>query len=140
MESTTAGEPIVVRHALFLAEPAGSGTDEPKITTRIPYRPGESCYRWVLQVKPQIRPVTLTEVFELPSAARQWNTDPLEKTDVSSNKSSATTEFRESLTDGLVTHGWCVAVGDPPGHYKISVFENQKLLHRFEFDVYDETY
>jgi len=133
-------EPINVQRVAFVSEVAGPRGIDFKETTRIPYKPGASCYQWALQIQPQRRTARIREVFELPAAAPHWGQAPQEKTEVSPSRASAVTELSVSLADGVLAHGWCVSAGDPPGHYKISVFENDALLHRFEFDVYDEIY
>jgi hypothetical protein len=37
--------------------------------------------------------------------------------------------------DGVLTNGWCIAAGDPAGHYRIEVFHEEQSLQTFEFDL-----
>ena len=50
------------------------------------------------------------------------------------------TEFAESLDDGEISHGWCVADGDPIGRHRIRVFIGDQMLQEFRFEVVEETY
>ena len=130
---------IQVLEATFVQQELVGGRLNEVPTTRIKYAPGKSCYSWILRVIPQDASVTLQENFRLPAPATQWNSDPA-TTIVSSRKSEATTIVPESLEDGILTHGWCVAEGDPTGKHEIEVFHNDRLLHRFKFEVSEELY
>lgn len=108
----------------------------------VPHRP-DSCYRWEIDVEPEDRGLVVREDFVLPAAAPQWggaDGAPGSPTRVDPDRSGATTLVQESLEDGKLTHGWCVAEGDPLGQYVISVHAGDVLLHRFRFQVVRETY
>ena len=109
-------------------------------TGRIPHRPETSCYQWAIAVEPEDRLLVVRELFELPGAADQWNTDPKLDTLVTSDRSRSVTQFEDSLDDGIITHGWCVAEGDPTGPHRIRVYAGDRLLHEFRFEVVGETY
>jgi hypothetical protein len=82
-------------------------------------------------------------VFRLPASAVSWGgVDGVESsaTQVNEDRSDATTEIDEWLGDGMITHGWCVAAGDPEGVHDIKVFAEDRLLHQFVFSVESETY
>ena len=134
---TAKGDVPTVLEAHFLAIDAQGEVVE---TTSIPHRPGASCYSWVLLVEPENRTLSVRELFELPDSAETWNSDPSAVTVVNRDRSGAVTEFEESLGDGVITHSWCVAEGDPVGPHRIRVFVGDRLLHDFRFSVVAESY
>ena len=109
-------------------------------TNRVPHRPVTSCYRWVIAVEAEDRALAVRELFELPASAEHWDRGPDRATIVGAEGSSAVTEFQDSLSDGLLQHGWCVAPGDPTGPHRIRVFIGDRLLHEFRFEVVGETF
>jgi hypothetical protein len=109
-------------------------------TDRIPHRPETSCYQWAIAVAPEDRILIVRELFELPGAAEQWGTSPELDTLVTSDRSRSVTQFEDSLDDGIITHGWCVAQGDPIGPHRIRVYAGDRLLHEFRFEVIGESY
>ena len=127
-----------------------NGSETPVESRRVPYRPGSSCYQWVIEVPREDRELAVREVFELPGAARSWggeDFDPEETepeddtvTVVNRDRSTGVTEFADSLDDGAISHGWCVADGDPTGAHRIRVFIGDRLLREFRFEVVPETY
>jgi hypothetical protein len=145
----------VVTATHFLAMDPTRGEAGIVETRRIPHRPGASCYQWVIAVAPESRRLAIRELFELPAPAEQWGTDPNPFTEVTTevttdlsnqftavaaDRSRAVTQIDESLDDGLLTHGWCVAEGDPAGLHRIRVFVGERLLHQFDFEIIHDTY
>jgi hypothetical protein len=132
-----AEEPLVVRDAVFYAlDNRGGGEPEVRPTTTIPLRVGQ-CYGWMVLVEPQPRTLTIREVFELPDAGN-WNTGD-QTSAVTRNNRTAVTQFEAPLNDGVITHGWCVAAGDPAGRHRIRVYHGERLLREFRFTVTSET-
>lgn len=127
--------PPVVADAYMVAidtrDPAGGIVK----TTRIAHRPGTSCYNWVIAVPPEDRSIAIREEFRLPAPAAEWNSAPEEGLDVAADRRSGVTRFDVSLAEGLITHGWCVAKGDPLGAYRIRVYAGGRLLKQFDFLV-----
>ena len=117
-----------------------NGQLDPVETTTVPYRPDASCYTWLLNVAPEEREISVREVFQLPASAQTWGDDPTSVTAVNRNRSTAVTEFTDSLADGVISHGWCVAQGDPSGPHRIRVFAGDQLLHEFRFTVIEQPY
>lgn len=124
------------------------GPGQPVESTRVPYRPNSSCYTWVITVPPESRELAVREVFELPGSAPIWGSDPASGipeqddgsvTAVNRDRSTGVTEFSDSLEDGAITHGWCVAEGDPTGPHRIRVFVGDAMLHEFRFEVVAES-
>ena len=133
--------PPKVTGARFVSESA-SATGTFVGTAIVPHRP-DSCYRWEIDVQPEDRDLIVREDFVLPAPAVSWGgADGVEgsPTRVDPDRAGATTLVQESLEDGRLTHGWCVAEGDPLGLYVISVHAGDVLLHRFRFRVVPETY
>ncbi len=135
---------IRIVRAEFLSELVKpNGMAEIVATNRIPYRPGTSCYRWVIHVEPQQRRISVKEVFKLPASAISWGgVDGVDSspTQVNEDRTDAITEIDEWIGDGMISHGWCVAAGDPEGVHDIKVFAGDRLLHTFVFSVESETY
>ena len=93
-----------------------------------------ACYAWRLRLGKTKEAVEVTEVLRLPSAPENW--DPgSDRSDVSSNGLNATTALSLVPEDGWITHGWCVAAGDPNGRYRIEVSTAAKSLQVFGFDL-----
>ena len=131
--------PVVTGAHFFAYDPRNvpAGVVE---TNRVPHRPETSCYQWVIAVQPEDRTLAVRELFELPASAEQWGRGPDQATIVGAEGSSAVTQFEDSLSDGLLQHGWCVAPGDPTGPHRIRVFIGDRLLHEFRFEVVGETF
>lgn len=131
--------PVKVRGAAFYLEqfqPDMSVTRT--VTTRIPNEPDRMCYRWLLMIAPQPGIRRLREQFTLPDTPRQW--DGVEgafdsPTLLSKTGRVANTDFYAALDRGEITRHWCVAEGDPLGAYEIEIFDGEKSLHRFKFDM-----
>ena len=135
----SAPEDIKVLETSFVQQDLSGGTMRVTPTRRIKYAPGTSCYSWIIRVVPQRASVTIREHFKLPAPATQWNSDPV-STNVSQGRKEASTNVQESLEDGILTNGWCVAEGDPTGQHVIEVFHGKRRLHQFMFEISEETY
>jgi hypothetical protein len=126
------------------------GAATPVESRRVPYRPGSSCYQWVIEVPREDRELAVREVFQLPGGARIWggvdfDVDAAAPQDdamtvVNGDRSTGVTEFTDSLDDGVISHGWCVAPGDPTGAHRIRVFIGDRLLQEFRFEIVAESY
>ena len=138
-EDEGAGAPLVVLDTDFLVEIADDNGDIIRhSSTEVPLVPDASCFRWQIKVAPVLRVVPIVELFELPAPPGQWvgAEDVADSpTRTSDNGRIATTDIIAPLNRGLIEHGWCIAEGDPPGRYRITVSEGGRLLHRFQFTV-----
>src|ERR1051325_10481051 len=134
-----ASDDLTVLGAHFYAQDLRGG--EPRIseTTTIPLRPNTSCYGWSLEVPPRAGSVAIREVFELPGAG-QWGivNSKDEVSAVTSGRNAAVTEFQAPLNEGVIAHSWCVAPGAPAGPHRIRVFQGDRLLHEFRFELVAE--
>ncbi|HEX8644117.1 MAG TPA: hypothetical protein VF702_09420 [Allosphingosinicella sp.] len=125
--------PIEVTGARFFAIDAR--TDPPGIveSTTIPHRAQTSCFGWGLDVAPHKGEVTIREELRLPGPAGSWGTAP--GTTVHPDRSGASRQLTDDISDGILTNGWCISPGDPAGAHHISIYQGDRLLHRFDFVV-----
>ena len=103
-------------------------------STRVVPMTDDACYSWRLRLGKTKEAVEIIEVLRLPSAPETW--DPgSDASDISSNGLNATTTLSLVPDDGWITHGWCVAAGDPAGRYRIEVSTATKSLQVFGFEL-----
>lgn len=106
-------------------------------TTTIPLIPDASCFQWTVKVDAK-GPLRIKEVLKLPDAPETWgeaDDNEFSPTATSADRKSAVTTLFMAAKDGVLTNGWCIAAGDPVGHYRIEVFYEEQSLKTFEFDV-----
>jgi hypothetical protein len=132
-----AEEPPVVRDARFFLLQGGPVGVPGGEATIIPLRMGV-CYGWAIRVDPEQRTVVIREVFELPGPGN-WNVGD-QMSAVARNARTAVTQFEAPLNEGSISHGWCVAEGDPAGPHRIRVYHGETLLHDFRFTLVAETH
>ncbi len=116
----------------FYASKTGNVDRAPmKEAARLPLTVNQTCYGWryLNHNKASLTPVE--ETLILPAPANQWNGS--DQTAVSGDRRSAVTTVRIDPENMVVTNGWCVAEGDPPGRYRIEVRRNGKLIGRRSF-------
>jgi hypothetical protein len=114
-----------------------NGTLLSRSSTHIPYEPDRSCYRWLLRVKPGPGIVTIDERLEVPGEVSDFgDAGGLDSpTKIDPDHRAATTSLTFALAKGVIGNTWCVADGDPRGHYRIKVSQGTKMLHQFDFTV-----
>lgn len=134
--ATTAGpEPqLTTWGGRFFAEDISGAQPVQTETFVIPFRPGTSCFRWSIAVDPVDRPVTITEIFDLPAAPRTWGDDP-SRHQVSENGRRATTTRVQSTEDRALTTRWCIEEGDPTGIHRFRILHGARLLYDVEFEI-----
>lgn len=117
-----------------LTTPAGERIEH---TDRILYRPGDSCWEWVVNVEPADRARRFTEVLLLPGPASDFSSDeaPEIRVEVAPDRRSARVEHDLSAGENEIGGSWCIAVGDPLGAYAITVSDGDRELMRFDFTV-----
>ena len=125
--------PIEVSGARFYAIDARTDPPEVVESSTIPYRPETSCFGWVLDVAPGKGEVTVREELRLPGPSANWGT--AEGTSVHADRSGATSEITDDISDGMLSNEWCISAGDPTGAHHISIYQGRRLLHRFDFVV-----
>ena len=131
--------PVTVKAARFLSNVTdGKGRTRATETRTIPYRVGTSCYSWEILIEPRDTFTVVEERFTLPAPARQWggvDAGANGTTSVNEDRRIASTTLGVEAGGDTITHGWCVAPGDPRGPYRIEVYDDTRLLHRFDFTV-----
>jgi hypothetical protein len=65
------------------------------------------------------RVVSLKEVLTTSQPAEQVIAGP--ETEVSTDKTQATTRMFETVQDGVLQRSWCIIPGDPPGTYTYDI-------------------
>ena len=79
--------------------------------------------------------------MELPASPATWggvdgnDTSP---TRLSENGRVGVTPLIVALKSGRISNGWCIAEGEPPGPYRITVSQDGKPLARFDFTIEGE--
>jgi len=115
-----------VIESTFQVEFTRDGHTQTSTDTVVPYLPGSSCYHWYVRFDAATKDdVTLVETFRLPEPLAAWQNyvnDPTSITQVAADAQGAiTTVTAAPDEDGWVSHGWCVAEGDPLGPHTISI-------------------
>ncbi|MBN9086691.1 MAG: hypothetical protein J0J01_07265 [Reyranella sp.] len=88
-------------------------------TNAIPLLFNRACFGWRMYLGGPNRTVTLTEVLTTSQPAEQVIAGP--ETEVSADKTRATTKMREVVQDGVLQRSWCIIPGDPPGIYTYDI-------------------
>jgi len=124
-----------VTDADFYATTRAGDRVEP--TDRILYRPGDSCWEWVVYVEPVDRERSFTEVLRLPAPAPDWTSEdtPDFHVQVAPDRPSASVQHGLAAGENEIGGSWCIAAGDPLGDYRITVSEGEREIMRFDFHV-----
>ncbi len=88
-------------------------------TNAIPLLFNRACFGWRMYLGGPNRTVNLTEVLTTSQPAEQVIAGP--ETQVSPDKTKATTHMREVVQDGVLQRSWCIIPGDPPGTYTYDI-------------------
>ena len=135
MLQPAADSAAVVTESIFLSVMQTPGGEVVRESTRIPYRPGDSCFGWGLRVEPQDRERTFEEVLRLPAPATNFGGDDGTQVEVSPDRTTATVRHNLAAGQTEIESSWCIAPGDPLGAYHIIVYDGSRPIHRFDFDV-----
>jgi hypothetical protein len=71
----------------------------------------------------------IREVLKLPKPPATWgeaDDNEFSPTATSADRTTAVTALFMAAKDGVLTNGWCIAAGDPAGHYRIEVSMKSK--------------
>lgn len=109
----------------------------------VPNLPDSACYHWYLKAdRPTTGELTLVETLTLPEPLEAWKNlanDPASATQINADaRSAVTTVVQTPDEDGWVTHGWCVAAGDPNGPHNITVTLDGAEVGNWDFTVLAE--
>lgn len=106
----------------------------------VPYLPEAACYNWLARFDPATTgEVTLVETLSLPEPLAAWKdyvNDPASPTQIDADAQGAVTTVEATPDDeGWVSHGWCVAEGDPLGDHNITVSFEGNEIGNWDFAV-----
>jgi hypothetical protein len=88
-------------------------------TNAIPLLFNRACFGWRMYLGGPNRVVSLKEVLTTSRPAEQVIAGP--ETEVSADKTRATTRMFETVQDGVLQRSWCIIPGDPPGTYTYDI-------------------
>ena len=88
-------------------------------TNAIPLLYNRACFGWRMYLGGPDRVVSLKEVLTTSQPAEQVIAGP--ETEVSADKTRATTRMLESVQNGVLQRSWCIIPGDPPGTYTYEI-------------------
>jgi hypothetical protein len=111
--------------------------------TVVPYLPDAACYYWYLKFDAAAKDeITLIETLSLPEPLAAWKdyeNDPASATQINADAQNAVTTIKSAPdADGWLSHGWCVAEGDPLGAHTLAVTHEGAEIARWDFTVVAE--
>lgn len=119
--SDTVDKPAVkpVRSIPYVSITGDDGKQRHYETNAIPLLFNRACFGWRMHLGGPNRVVSLKEVLTTSQPAEQVIAGP--ETEVSADKTRATTRMFETVQDGILQRSWCIIPGDPPGTYTYEV-------------------
>jgi hypothetical protein len=130
--ATTRTEIVSAEFGLFGAAESGDESFSPSAS--VPLRDGQA-YGWVIVLKTDKPRIKWREEFTLPVAPVRWGGEGEGRLTVSRDRRTAVTKQTDEPQDGIISHRWTVAPGDPEGHHVMRVLVDGRLERVFEFDV-----
>jgi hypothetical protein len=113
-QDTPRGAPKM-RSIPFVSITKSDGSTRYYETNAIPLLINKACFGWRTWLGGPDRTVSLVEVLQTSQPAKDVIAGP--ETEVSPDKTRATTRMRERVVDGYMMRSWCIIEGDPPGTY-----------------------
>jgi hypothetical protein len=114
---TPAAKPMSSNH--YVSITGDDGRQLHYETNAIPLLFNRACFGWRMYLGGPNRVVSLKEVLTTSQPAEQVIAGP--ETEVSADKTRATTRMLETVQDGVLQRSWCIIPGDPPGTYTYEV-------------------
>ncbi len=108
-----------VRNVPYVSIAGEDGKQRHYETNAIPLLFNRACFGWRMYLGGPNRVVSLTEVLTTSQPAEQVIAGP--ETEVSADKTKATTRMLETVQDGVLQRSWCIIQGDPPGTYTYDI-------------------
>ncbi len=108
-----------VRSIPYVSITGDDGKQRSYETNAIPLLFNRACFGWRMHLGGPNRVVSLKEVLTTSQPAEQVIAGP--ETEVSPDKTRATTRMREVVQDGVLQRSWCIIPGDPPGTYTYDI-------------------
>lgn len=104
-----------MRSIPFVSITKSDGSTRYYETNAIPLLINKACFGWRTWLGGPDRTVSLVEILQTSQPAKDVIAGP--ETEVSPDKTRATTRMRERVVDGYMMRSWCIIEGDPPGTY-----------------------
>src|SRR5262245_49651721 len=104
--------PKSVRSIPYVSITGEDGRQRHYETNAIPLLFNRACFGWRMYLGGPNRVVSLKEVLTTSQPAEQVIAGP--ETEVSADKTTATTRMLETVQDGVLQRSWCIIPGDPP--------------------------
>jgi hypothetical protein len=108
-----------VRSIPYVSITGDDGKQRHYETNAIPLLFNKACFGWRMYLGGPNRVVSLKEVLTTSQPAEQVIAGP--ETEVSADKTRATTRMLETVQDGILQRSWCIIPGDPPGTYTYDI-------------------
>ena len=108
-----------VRSIPYVSITGDDGRQRHYETNAIPLLYHRACFGWRMYLGGPNRVVSLKEVLTTSQPAEQVIAGP--ETEVSPDKTRATTRMLETVQDGVLQRSWCIIPGDPPGTYTYDI-------------------
>jgi hypothetical protein len=108
-----------VRSIPYVSITSDDGRQRHFETNAIPLLYNRACFGWRMYLGGPNRVVSLKEVLTTSQPAEQVIAGP--ETEVSTDKTRATTRMFETVQDGVLQRSWCIIPGDPPGTYTYDI-------------------
>ena len=126
-------KPVVkpVRSIPYVSITGEDGKQRHYETNAIPLLFNRACFGWRMYLGGPNRVVSLKEVLTTSQPAEQVIAGP--ETEVSADKTRATTRMFETVQDGILQRSWCIIPGDPPGTYTYDITIDGELRGEFVF-------
>ncbi|QQS10960.1 MAG: hypothetical protein IPK81_15195 [Rhodospirillales bacterium] len=115
MAQDTPRKPGKARSIPFVSITKSDGSTRYFETNAIPLLINKACFGWRAWLGGPNRSISLVEVLQTSQPAKDVIAGP--ETEVSEDKTRATTRMRERVVDGYLQRSWCIIEGDPPGTY-----------------------
>jgi hypothetical protein len=118
-QNPSADKPKAVRSIPYVSITGEDGKQRHYETNAIPLLFNRACFGWRMYLGGPNRVVSLKEVLTTSQPAEQVIAGP--ETEVSADKTRATTRMLETVQDGVLQRSWCIIPGDPPGTYTYDI-------------------
>jgi hypothetical protein len=101
----------------------------------VPYSENQS-YGWIILLETKKSKIRWREEFTLPTAPVTWSSTEWQGSQfISEDKRMSIIEREVEPDQGLISHSWAIAPGDPKGRYTIRVIVENRVEQVFEFEV-----
>ena len=129
---TPADKPATKKRSIpYVSITGDDGRQRHYETNAIPLLFNRACFGWRMYLGGPNRVVSLKEVLTTSQPAEQVIAGP--ETEVSGDKTQATTRMFENVQDGVLQRSWCIIPGDPPGTYTYDITIDGEPRGQFVF-------